>query len=241
MSNSATHDLARRIGLLEGQDRQRKRTADLIWRMVFFVLGSAVTFGAIWVSTVFRQPSLEEMTKTFGRDGTALKPVTRAVSSVETQHAVPASEPSEPDAAAETNSQLAESVDVVAEQLALVRNRAEKGGLRFLEGQGGSGALAVGEAESLEVQLTGGRQYLFVGACDQNCLDIDIRVLDPSDRRVVEEDVLPDDLPVVAISPSDDAGFSVEVKMFECSAASCNWGVHLYEQTTDLDIATEGD
>lgn len=239
MSNNVTHDIATRLGRLEGQDRQRQRTADLIWRTVLFVLGSAVTLGTIWISGVLRQPSLEETTKNLGQDTTALKPVARVVSSVETQHSVATPSGSEASVDFEAGTPVVDSVDVVEEQLDLVTSRAEKGGLLLLKGRGGRGNLAGGDMGSFRVRLTGGMQYMLVGACDQNCLDIDLRVLDPSDERTVEEDTLPDDLPVVAVTPSADTEFSVEVHMFECSADSCGWEVRVYEQRADSGVPEE--
>ena len=77
--------------------------------------------------------------------------------------------------------------------------------------------------------LEAGREYLIAGACDGDCRDMDLAILDPSGRRViVDRDTGRDDLPLVAIRPQRSGEFTLAVSIPDCRARRCTYGVALY-------------
>jgi hypothetical protein len=54
------------------------------------------------------------------------------------------------------------------------------------------------ETATHEVTLTGGREYVLVGVCDEDCQDVDLRLLD-ADGDVLAEDVAADDTPILMV------------------------------------------
>jgi hypothetical protein len=53
-----------------------------------------------------------------------------------------------------------------------------------------------GGSQSFTLQLNPGREYTFIGVCDADCSDIDLRLTDAR-GNVLAEDVLVDDTPVL--------------------------------------------
>jgi hypothetical protein len=77
------------------------------------------------------------------------------------------------------------------------------------------------------VTLIGGTPYMVVGACDGDCTNIDIELIDMRTGGVVVDDVLPDDFPVVDFTPAEDGQYMVRLMMRECSLAPCYAGVRI--------------
>lgn len=83
---------------------------------------------------------------------------------------------------------------------------------------------------SFNVELSSGQQYMVVGVCDTQCMDIDLSA--SVDDRIVAEDILDDDLPVLEIERmSIDATAKVTVSMWKCASDDgCEWAVEIYSQ-----------
>jgi len=79
--------------------------------------------------------------------------------------------------------------------------------------------------------LSGGAQYAFIGACDGDCNNVDIELIDMRSGGVVASDVLPDDYPVVAFSPPANGDYMVRVILQTCTAAPCYVGARALTQT----------
>ena len=62
------------------------------------------------------------------------------------------------------------------------------------------GSLKDDEFESLTITLLPGTSYAFMGVCDEDCHDIDLRLYDP-DGDEVDSDVRVDDWPIVSVTP----------------------------------------
>jgi len=80
------------------------------------------------------------------------------------------------------------------------------------------------------VDLTGQTQYAFIGACDGDCTNIDIELIDMQTGGVVASDVLPDDYPVVQFSPPANGQYMVRVLMQTCTVAPCYAGARALAQ-----------
>jgi hypothetical protein len=81
-----------------------------------------------------------------------------------------------------------------------------------------------GEGLRHPVQLEAGRAYLFQGACDQDCTDVDMEILDPAGAQVAE-DIAPDDRPAVAVTPPEAGEYTVRIWLAQCSVEPCFVGV----------------
>ena len=91
------------------------------------------------------------------------------------------------------------------------------------------GTLGNQESEMLTITLQADRAYAFLGVCDQDCHDLDLRLYD-SDGDEVDADVSNDDWPVVKVSPSRAGEYRVKVIMASCSSSPCYYGVGVFKK-----------
>ncbi|HEX6748333.1 MAG TPA: hypothetical protein VF092_13640 [Longimicrobium sp.] len=89
------------------------------------------------------------------------------------------------------------------------------------------GSLREGANASHTIQLNGGTRYQIIGVCDNDCSDFDLRLFDPS-GRMVSEDVLTDDTPVVSVTPRRTGTYTVRAIMTTCSDEPCRYGIGVY-------------
>lgn len=90
----------------------------------------------------------------------------------------------------------------------------------------------IGEDQSLEYTFSIDPQatYWVYGACDEDCSDIDLAASDGS-GRMVDEDIGPDDAPVLLIKPgSAGRRLAVSITMASCETEVCVTGVGLYQE-----------
>jgi len=87
-----------------------------------------------------------------------------------------------------------------------------------------TGRLAGGGSRTVVLQSPGGEVY-FIGACDENCRDLDLVVRDSAGREI-GRDVELDDTPIVVVQ-GPAAAYSVEVSMADCTG-ECHWGVGVF-------------
>ncbi len=89
------------------------------------------------------------------------------------------------------------------------------------------GSLRTGASENNTLQLNAGTSYSLIGVCDNDCSDLDLRVYD-SNGRMVGEDVLTDDTPVVNVTPRRSGTYTVRAIMTTCSQEPCRYGLGVY-------------
>ncbi|WP_420128352.1 hypothetical protein [Longimicrobium sp.] len=77
------------------------------------------------------------------------------------------------------------------------------------------------------VTLTGGTRYTLVAVCDQDCTDLDLRVLDGG--YLLGEDRSTDETAVVELAPARDVRLTVETIMAQCAQSPCHFAVGVYE------------
>lgn len=90
----------------------------------------------------------------------------------------------------------------------------------------------IGEDQSLEYtfSIDPKATYWVYGACDEDCSDIDLTASDGS-GRTVDEDIEPDDAPVLLIKPgSAGRRLAVSITMASCETEVCVTGVGLYQE-----------
>lgn len=92
-----------------------------------------------------------------------------------------------------------------------------------------SGSLDQGESRTVTLDLDAGTSYMIIAPCDQDCSDIDLWLYDEN-GNLIDEDVLPDDLPIVQVTPIRDARFSLRTRMIRCSVEPCFYGIGVFGQ-----------
>jgi hypothetical protein len=81
-----------------------------------------------------------------------------------------------------------------------------------------------GAYEDVQYQLEGGYTYYFVGKCDQDCSDLDLKLFD-ADGEMMDSDLGDDDYPIVTYTPSFTRTFTLRIIMAKCSTTNCWSGV----------------
>jgi len=89
------------------------------------------------------------------------------------------------------------------------------------------GSLRTGASTAHTIQLDGGVAYQLVGVCDNDCSDFDLRLFDAR-GRMVAEDVLTDDTPVLSVTPRVGGTYTVRAIMTACSDQPCRYGIGVY-------------
>jgi hypothetical protein len=84
-----------------------------------------------------------------------------------------------------------------------------------------------GHYKTIDFDLQAGTHYYFVGVCDVDCADLDLRLIDDQGNER-DADTRPDDTPVVQVTPRYSARFHLRVIMADCGADPCWWGVGAY-------------
>ena len=106
-------------------------------------------------------------------------------------------------------------------------------GYGWAEGEGYStrnyliGKLDQDETDTWTMVLYGGHEYIIIGACDGDCGDLDITVLDEYDNPVAR-DTETDDVPVVELNLEEQGRYQIQVKMFDCSVEPCYFGLGIF-------------
>jgi hypothetical protein len=80
-----------------------------------------------------------------------------------------------------------------------------------------------------QVNLVGGTAYRIIGACDAECSNVDIELID-GNGSVAASDMLPDDVPVVSFTPPANARYTVRILMQTCTVAPCFAGARVLTQ-----------
>lgn len=83
-----------------------------------------------------------------------------------------------------------------------------------------------------QVNLVGGTQYRVIGACDNECSNMDIELIDMRTGGVVASDMLPDDYPVVDFTPPANGQYVVRMLMQTCTIAPCFAGARVLTQSS---------
>lgn len=90
-----------------------------------------------------------------------------------------------------------------------------------------TGALNHGTKESVQVDLEAGKEYQLVGACDNDCSDLDFVLFDGNGRQL-DSDVLDDDVPIVSVTVTQSGSFTLQVMMVTCTNEPCRYGVGVF-------------
>ena len=89
--------------------------------------------------------------------------------------------------------------------------------------------LAEGGERTFTVSLVSNRNYVFSGACDNDCSDIDFWLYD-NNNNLIDSDTATDDAPVVRVTPARNGTFRLKVRMHACSTSPCYYGFGMFRQ-----------
>ena len=106
-----------------------------------------------------------------------------------------------------------DGVDVVAQA-----------GARAIVQPGGS--LRDDETTDHSMDVVGGNQYALMGACDNDCTDVDLKIFDQSGALLMQ-DIAVDDTPVLLFTANGSGRYRVQVIMATCNRSPCYYGVQL--------------
>lgn len=90
-----------------------------------------------------------------------------------------------------------------------------------------TGALDEGGEEMVDVTLEVGKEYQIVGACDEDCTDLDLTLYDGAGNEV-DIDIEEDDAPIVSVAVGRSGAFRLKVNMATCGEAPCRYGVGVF-------------
>jgi len=91
------------------------------------------------------------------------------------------------------------------------------------------GALNEDATESWTFPLNASTDYIVTGACDVDCSDIDIVVMDPNGNEV-NADRLADDQPIVEFATKGTGKYTVQIEMYSCSVEPCYFGFGIFHR-----------
>ena len=74
------------------------------------------------------------------------------------------------------------------------------------------------------------KTYYIVGACDNDCSDIDLYVKRDGTSYNVAKDEDDDDKPVVSFKPSISGKYQITMKMYNCTSTYCYQGFSIYSK-----------
>ncbi|MFQ5529939.1 MAG: hypothetical protein ACE5FP_06260 [Gemmatimonadota bacterium] len=89
------------------------------------------------------------------------------------------------------------------------------------------GRLDPSASDTWTFPLRAGKEYVIVGACDEDCTDVDVTVTQGSAQ--VASDVTTDDHPVVGFTAGKGGVHEIVIKMYSCDASFCYFGFGLFE------------
>jgi hypothetical protein len=119
------------------------------------------------------------------------------------------------------------------EWVAQVRRQLQQYG-RAVESRGYSlshqiltGSLDNGASEMVEVRLDIGTLYQIMGACDNDCSDLDLTLYDARGNEI-DSDLQVDDYPVVSVEPGRTSTYRIKVTMARCTAEPCRYGIGIF-------------
>jgi hypothetical protein len=90
-----------------------------------------------------------------------------------------------------------------------------------------TGSLRNRTNEFVTLRLDIGTQYQIMGACDNDCSDLDLTIYGPNGDEL-DQDIEMDDFPIVAVTPSRTGTYRLKVVMATCSAEPCRYGIGVF-------------
>jgi len=128
-----------------------------------------------------------------------------------------------PAAAPETGNHYTQQVDGYLARLA--SNARAQGYTRLAAGPV-YGSLRDDETATHSMDVVGGNSYALMGACDNDCTDVDLKIFDEKGVLLMQ-DIAVDDTPVLTFQASGSGRYRVQVIMATCNRNPCYYGIQL--------------
>jgi len=96
-----------------------------------------------------------------------------------------------------------------------------------------------GQSSQTNFTLEAGVQYVFIGACDNECQDIDLAVTNLATGEVVARDNLADNYPVVGFMPEEEGNYEVLLMMYRCTIQPCYAGARFLSSAAPAEAAPD--
>ena len=91
------------------------------------------------------------------------------------------------------------------------------------------GSTREGYSQTITYTLAAGAAYKIMGACDDSCTNLDLKVTDAA-GKLLASDVDKDNIPILNLTPASSGKFTVTASMTACKQASgCSYGVDVYQ------------
>jgi len=88
------------------------------------------------------------------------------------------------------------------------------------------GSLRDDETASHSLDVVTGNNYALMGACDNGCTDVDLKIFDQNGTLLMQ-DVAVDDTPVLTFQANASGRYRVQVIMATCNRNPCYYGIQL--------------
>jgi plasmid maintenance system killer protein len=118
-----------------------------------------------------------------------------------------------------------EYTDQVRLQLGAIRAAAERKGWQETHAERYK-SLREGEALTFGITLRANTAYKIIGACDNDCTDLDFYLYDENNNEI-SRDASADSMPIATVTPEWTGRFKLKVKMFACRSDPCFMGVSI--------------
>ncbi|HSU13793.1 S1C family serine protease [Longimicrobium sp.] len=92
-----------------------------------------------------------------------------------------------------------------------------------------TGSAARGGGDAHDFTLEKGVSYLITARCDRDCSNVDLGVYDRGDH-LLHSDTDDDDYPTISFTPPETGTYHVAVRVAQCSAEPCSYGVAVYRR-----------
>ena len=88
--------------------------------------------------------------------------------------------------------------------------------------------LAASSSSDVSVSLAPGSEYIIMGVCDNDCLDLDLALL----KSGIElgKDTTTDDWPLLKVTPTSSGDYTVRVTMYDCNTATCGYQLSIWRR-----------
>ena len=88
--------------------------------------------------------------------------------------------------------------------------------------------LAASSSSDVSVSLAPGSEYVILGVCDNDCLDLDLTLMKGGIE--LDKDTTTDDWPLLKVSPTSSGSYSVRVSMYNCSTSTCGYQLSVWKR-----------
>ncbi len=88
--------------------------------------------------------------------------------------------------------------------------------------------LAASGESMVSVTLTPGSDYVILGVCDNDCLDLDLALM--KGGMELDKDTTTDDWPLLRVTPTSSGNYQVKVTMYNCSTGVCGYQLSVWKR-----------